>query len=195
MRVTSYQMSTFLVPYAVAAYLKAAIKPRAEEEMSTTKLTANARVLTLLSHSQVVFTQKTHVATVTSLESAQVRGETLESGAKAMILSTNKPHNRIIMCVLSAAKTISFPKLKRHLQVSDISLTSPDLVYEITNGCLPGAVPPFGSIFQIQTLLDPSLVEQGEVMNFNAGLRTESIRMNVNDYLKVEKPEVCEFSK
>ena len=63
---------------------------------------------------------------------------------------------------------------------------------EIT-GCVPGAVPPFGSIWGLKTYMDDSLQEQGEEINFNAGLRTNSVRMSVADYLRVEEPVVCKF--
>ena len=32
-------------------------------------------------------------------------------------------------------------------------------------------------------------------MNFNAGLRTKSCEMKVNDYVAVEKPELCDYTE
>lgn len=84
-------------------------------------------------------------------------------------------------------------------------------------GCArSGAVPPFGSVFTppVPTIVDPSLVDQGDEITFNAvrppclapagtaltrthvyvqGLRTHSIKMRVSDYLRVEVPTVVEF--
>ena len=38
-----------------------------------------------------------------------------------------------------------------------------------STGCIPGAVPPFGSIFEgVSTYVDNSLKEQGDTINFNA---------------------------
>ena len=62
-----------------------------------------------------------------------------------------------------------------------------------TTGCVNGAVPPFGSLFGAHTYLDKSLIEQGDTMNFNAGLRTHSINMKVEDYLNVENPRQGNF--
>ena len=53
---------------------------------------------------------------------------------------------------------------------------------------MPGAIPPFGSIFGVKTFVDESLLKQGEVINFTAGLRTCSIQMNGKQYIELEKP-------
>ena len=61
-------------------------------------------------------------------------------------------------------------------------------------GCVPGAVPPFGSVFGVSTLVDPSLEKQGEIINFNIGLRSRSVSMKTKDYLSLEKPTVLSFT-
>ena len=98
-----------------------------------------------------------------------------------------------------------------------IRMASPEQVYEAT-GCLTGAVPPFGSPFNIPTFIDDSVIEQGETINFNAvrggcsrasvswvvlterervavwqGMRTKSIQMSVADYLAAENPTKASF--
>ena len=52
--------------------------------------------------------------------------------------------------------------------------------------CLTGAVPPFGSVFGIDTMVDESIKSQGDTINFNCGLRTHSVRISVEDYLNFE---------
>ena len=76
-----------------------------------------------------------------------------------------------------------------------LRLATPDVVKDVT-GCLPGAVPPFGSLFEgVTTYADKSLQEQGDSINFNGGLRTHSFGISVADYLAVEKPSIEDFSK
>ncbi len=76
-------------------------------------------------------------------------------------------------------------------------MASANDVWEVT-GCVPGAVPPFGSLWRAKgvarTVADRSLLEQGPTINFNAGLRTESVGMQVEDWIKVEDPRVEDFS-
>lgn len=63
-------------------------------------------------------------------------------------------------------------------------------------GCLSGAVPPFGSVFKVPTVIDSSLIAQGDTINFNAGLRTKSVQMKTKDYIEIENPlVVSEFTE
>jgi prolyl-tRNA editing enzyme YbaK/EbsC (Cys-tRNA(Pro) deacylase) len=117
------------------------------------------------------------------------------------------------------------------MQVKGLRLATEDEVWAWT-GCVPGAVPPFGSVFEprpAQTILDVSIQgeeggrssrgnrkrsmyirrmksltallfprsfisEQGSTINFNAGLRTESVQMGVADYIRVEQPVVADIA-
>jgi Ala-tRNA(Pro) deacylase len=61
------------------------------------------------------------------------------------------------------------------------------------SGCISGAVPPFGSVFNIPTYMDLSL-RTVDSIDFNAGLRTDSLRMSQKDYEAAEQPTVGDFS-
>ena len=121
-----------------------------------------------------------------------MRGVTLASGAKAMLLRAKKAPlpggRRFCLAVLSAAAKADLGKLKKLLGVKDLSMATEAEVMGVT-GCVPGAVPPFGSLFEgVLTVVDVSLARQGDTINFNAGLRTESVGMSVADYLRIEEP-------
>jgi prolyl-tRNA editing enzyme YbaK/EbsC (Cys-tRNA(Pro) deacylase) len=70
-----------------------------------------------------------------------------------------------------------------------------DEVWRATR-CLTGAVPPFGRVFErvtgvkVLTVVDESLIQQGATINFNGGLRTESLGMATADFLRFEEAEV-----
>uniref|UniRef100_A0A7S3LP81 YbaK/aminoacyl-tRNA synthetase-associated domain-containing protein n=1 Tax=Aplanochytrium stocchinoi TaxID=215587 RepID=A0A7S3LP81_9STRA len=130
-----------------------------------------------------------HEETPTSEDSARVRGATLESGAKAMLVDSRKGSFALFVC--SASCKINFKKIKSILGKKS-QFAKEESVLDVTN-CASGAVPPFGRLFGIQTYCDPSLVSQPEI-NFNAGLRTKSVcRLRIEDYLDVEKPTIIEF--
>lgn len=90
---------------------------------------------------------------------------------------------------MSASKKFSWKLVKKLLKVKNMRFATPEEVLEVT-GCLPGAVPPFGSVFGISTIVDESLRLQGDTINFNCGLRTHSMRLKVEDYLGLEKPKL-----
>ena len=100
-----------------------------------------------------------------------------------------------ILAVMSAARSLDWPKLRALAGQPKVSMAQLSDVGAVT-GCLPGAVPPFGSIFGshpgvVATFVDTSIAAQGPVINFNAGLRTLSVLgLSVEEYLRVEAPLV-----
>lgn len=126
---------------------------------------------------------------------------------KKSSLHVDFPQARFALLVMSAVQRVDWGTLRKALG-RKTSLASPEAVWSVAH-CLSGAVPPFGSLFSAQgpaseqaqpstahvvTLLDPSLVEQGTSINFNAGLRTDSLGMSVSDYLAVESPLQMPFT-
>ena len=128
-----------------------------------------------------------------------MRGATLASGAKAMLLRAARTPlpggQRFCLAVMSASVKAELGRLKKLLGVKDLSMATEAEVLAVT-GCVPGAVPPFGSLFEgVLTVVDASLAAQGATINFNAGLRTESVvGLLVADYVRIENPMAAEFS-
>jgi len=173
--------------------------PTAADEVEEDPAT-HTRVLALLQQHGAVYRVLQHAPTKTSQESADVRGVPLASGAKAMLVRAGKPllahgGGLYVLCVMSAACTADLKKLRGVLGVSRLSMATVAEVRALT-GCLPGAVPPFGSLFDgVQTLVDASLQQQGSTINFNAGLRTVSVcDLPVAAYLAIEQPLRAEFT-
>lgn len=158
----------------------------------------SARVLALLQRHACSYGTLEHAATRTCEESAAVRGVEVASGAKAMLLKCSKPlphGSPYLLAVLSAARKADLKALRAALGQKSVSLASVEDVDRLT-GCIPGAVPPFGSLFgaasEVQTYADPSILTRHSI-NFNCGLQTLSVLgLPVADYVRVERPiELC----
>lgn len=132
-----------------------------------------------------------HEPVRTSEEAAAIRGTTLDSGAKAMLLCNA---GKMVLAVMSASRKLDWKKIKKLIGVKDIRFATEEEV-ALSTRCIPGAVPPFGSLWGIQSYMDFSLQSQGETINFNAGLRTKSVSMTLSDYLELERPIIGEFTK
>jgi Ala-tRNA(Pro) deacylase len=132
-----------------------------------------------------------HEPVRTSEEASILRGVSMASGAKAMLVTDG---TLFVLCVMSAALKLDWKPLKKLLKSNRIKFASEEQVRQITR-CLPGAVPPFGSVFGVQTYMDESLVTQGDTINFNCGMRTHSMQMSVHDYIVVEQPIRAQFTK
>lgn len=147
------------------------------------------RIKELLEKNKIPYQLKTHPPTRTSEESAFHRGEPLKIGAKAMVMKTD---TEFIMAVLPADRKIDSNAIKKILTTKNLRFASPEELLKLT-GLVPGAIPPFGSLFNIPMIVDKSLLEV-EYMAFNAGSLEKSIKMKTKEYVELVKPRVEEFS-
>ncbi|KAJ8613246.1 hypothetical protein CTAYLR_004547 [Chrysophaeum taylorii] len=137
-----------------------------------------------------------HAPTLTSEASVVERRKggwtdtTLGSGAKAMLMRRSK--GGFALCVLAADRKLDWKKLKKAV-AKDLRLATTEEVFEASR-CVPGAVPPFGSQFfaETRTFVDHSL-GQNERINFNCGLRTQSVRLDFDSYLALEQPTLVDI--
>jgi Ala-tRNA(Pro) deacylase len=149
------------------------------------------KILDLLKSANVSHEHLHHAPTHTSEESAQARGESLDVGAKAMLV---KADERYALFVLSASKKIDSKKIKTLLQARSLRFATPEELLEQTS-LVPGSVPPFGRpILPFDLYVDHSIEALPRVA-FNAGSLSESIMMSTQDYLRLCGGTLCSFSK
>lgn len=154
---------------------------------------SHLKILDLMKTNNIEYSLLVHKPTRTSEESALVRGVSLASGAKAMLIKLSSSSILFKLIVLSAACKVNWKLVKNVLKTKKVDLASEEEVKYLTK-CLPGAVPPFGSIYGIETLIDQSIISQGDSINFNAGLRTHSLGIKTKDYLNVEKGTIVDIA-
>ena len=152
--------------------------------------TAFQKIITFLEKNKISYQQKEHPPTYTSEQSATYRNEPLKIGAKALILKTD---TEFIMCVISAAKKLDSKKVKEKVKSKKLRFATIEEVKKITF-CVPGAIPPFGNIFNINTLVDKS-IEENEDIAFNAGSLTNSIKIKSAEYRRALKPVIVDISQ
>ena len=129
----------------------------------------------------------------TSEEVAKLRGTPLETGAKAMII---KIDDGFIEVVIPADKKFASRPAKKFLKTDCLRFGTKEELFNLTH-CIQGSVPPFGSLFGLQTYIDEKLMDKShyDFLSFNAGLRTKSFQIKKDDYLKLEKPILCNICK
>lgn len=152
-------------------------------------MTVFDHIKALLDDEGIAYRALHHEPTRTSEASAQVRGEPLRVGAKAIVLKVGEAFT---LFVISAAVRLDSRKVKRHFGVKKVRFATPDELMELT-GLVPGSVPPFGEpVLDLPLFVDPSILQNDRVA-FNAGSLTDSIVMDRADYLRVAKPAVLDF--
>ena len=140
-------------------------------------------IIALLDQHGVEYTTEHHAPTLTSEEAARVRGTSMKSGAKALVMQGKRTRTNWVF-VLPADLRLDTKKIKEI--VGERVSFCPNL--EEVTGCKPGSMTPFGSIVGLKTYLDPKLSDNEEI-NFNAGSLTDSVNMKFADYMAIEKPE------
>lgn len=148
------------------------------------------RVRALLDEAGITYRHTSHDPVYTSAEAAAVRGVSLHSGAKALVL---KAGEGFVLAVLPADTSLDSGALRAALATRKIRFATKDELLEVT-GLTLGAVPPFGSLFGIDTVCDSGLADN-ESINFNAGSQTDSLQMAYADWERVEAPRVAAFGR
>ena len=100
-----------------------------------------------LQQSGVPFTVLRHSPVFTSEQAAAIRGTSLASGAKALIL---KAQEHFVLAVLPADRKLDSRLARAALQVKGLRFANREEVEQLT-GLQPGAIPPFGSLFGLAT--------------------------------------------
>jgi prolyl-tRNA editing enzyme YbaK/EbsC (Cys-tRNA(Pro) deacylase) len=93
------------------------------------------------------------------------------------------------MLVFPADRRFDNAKVKALLGARDIGFASEQEISDLTGGVQPGAVPPFGNLFRLEVVADPSLFDNEKIV-FNAGDRSFSVAMKSEDFKRLVKPRI-----
>ena len=144
----------------------------------------------LLNSRNIPFRELHHEPTFTSEESARVRGETLGTGAKAILLKTDE---RFGLFVIPADGKLDSAAIKRYFGLKKLRFATPEELFAVT-GLVPGSVPPFGRpVLPVELYADPAVGTCAGKVAFNAGSVTTSIVMDAKDWASVASPTKFKF--
>jgi prolyl-tRNA editing enzyme YbaK/EbsC (Cys-tRNA(Pro) deacylase) len=127
----------------------------------------------------------------TSEEAARTRpGYTLHQGAKAIICAAKgKTGTRFVLLVVPADRRFDSRRVRATLDLASFRFATEEEIASLTDGVVPGAIPPFGTLFGLEVVADASLFENERIV-FNAGDQRFSVAMRSADYRALEQPGV-----
>ncbi len=143
-----------------------------------------------LDRKHVRYVTISHSPAYTAMETAHaahVRGKEM---AKTVIV---KLDGRMVMLVLPASYRMYPDLLRDALGIDTVELAGEAEFAARFPGCEPGAMPPFGNLYDMDVLVDQALAEDEEIA-FNAGSHSELMRMSWLDYEELVKPTLGTFS-
>ncbi len=146
-------------------------------------MTVFEKIVELFDSKKILYEVIEHEPVYTSADAARIRDTGLANGAKALIfLADRKP----ILVVLPGDKKVDTKEFKRLFTIKDLEMASKDGVFKIT-GLEVGSIPPVGAVLDLKSYFDESFKAK-DIIAFNAGSHSKSIRMRALDLMAIEKP-------
>ena len=152
----------------------------------------STRLEEYLEKTGVAYSRHSHPTAYTSLEVAQSVHIPGREMVKSVILKTDT--GQLIMSVLSASETVNLDILRDEIGSNVLRLASEIEFEDAFPTCKPGAMPPFGNIFNLPTYCEINLSQNSEI-EFNAGTHDETIRMRFEDYRRLAQPKMAHFAQ
>src|SRR5262249_48457015 len=110
--------------------------------------------------------------------------------AKSVLLRTNEG---FALAVLPATRKLDLAMVGQCLGREHVELADEGEMNEVFPDCEVGAMPPFGSSYQMPTVVDESLAKDDQIV-FEAQSHERSIRMSFRDYKAIERPCIGRFT-
>jgi Ala-tRNA(Pro) deacylase len=123
-----------------------------------------------------------HAHSGNSMQSARASNVPARCVAKAVVLEDK---NRAVMAVLPASRRLQLREVQAN-NGPDLHLATETDLKGLFLDCEPGAVPPLGSVYGIETIWDDSLMEQPEIY-FEAGDHETLVHMKTSDFIGLMK--------
>lgn len=149
------------------------------------------RLKELLDQQQVKYVLVSHSPAYTAQEIAAVAHIPGREMAKTVMVRVD---GKICMAVLPASRQIDFTRFKQATGADQVELVAEEEFKGVCPDCEVGAMPPFGSLYDLDLFVDHTLSEDDEIY-FNAGTHRELIKMSFGDYHKITKPKIITFCR
>jgi Ala-tRNA(Pro) deacylase len=144
-----------------------------------------------LSSRHVAFERLHHRPAYTANRTAQVLHVPGREVAKTVLLRAGKGY---ALAVLPATHRVDLERVSQDLGGERVELASEEDMGRLFPDCERGAVPPFGSLYRLPTLVDESLAEDEEIV-FEAQSHEDAIRMSYRDFEELEHPRKGHFGQ
>jgi len=145
----------------------------------------------LLDDNHVRYEVHAHPRSFTAKETAAADHIPPSEMAKVLVL---KARDQFLMAVLPASHTLDVDRLRDTVGDEELRLASEREFAGAFPACEPGAIPPFGQLFDMPLWVDDSLGRERETV-FNGGNHRETVHIAYQDFVRLAKPHFGEFSR
>ena len=144
----------------------------------------------MLTDRHVAFQRLPHRPSYTANRMAQALHVKGHEVAKSVLLRTGHGY---VLAVLPATHQVDLARVRRELGEERVEIASEDDMEKVFPDCERGAAPPFGSFYDVPTLMDETLAADEQIV-FEGQTHEEAIRMAYRDYEELEHPQHGHFA-
>jgi Ala-tRNA(Pro) deacylase len=148
-------------------------------------------VTDLLDKRGVTFEVIPHDQAYTSIAEATALGISADEVLKALVLDTASGN---AIAVVPGSRRLDMRSVGKALGVKHVRLATEEEVGKSFPGYELGALPPIGSLFGIQTFVDPEVMQHDTIV-FAAGSQTESVKLRTEDLFRDEPVTIAPLTR
>lgn len=145
-----------------------------------------------LTEKQIPFEICKHPASFTATALAESLHVDCRNVAKTVLLRVNGGF-KYLLAILPGSHVIDMQKLSQALGGTHVELATKAEAAARCPDCEAGVLPPFGTQYCLETLVDPTIEVQEQIV-FEGNTHDEAIRMRYQDFYNLEHPLVAEFA-
>ncbi len=149
-----------------------------------------ARLTRYFRDNGVAFEAMGHRTAYTAQETAAAQGIKGRHVAKVVIAHAD---DKMVMLVMPACYRIDWAKLKSALGVQEAHLAQEAEFAALFPDCDTGAMPPFGSMYNVPVYVDQALTEDSAIV-FPVGTHRDTMKVAYSDYARLAQPIVASFA-
>jgi Ala-tRNA(Pro) deacylase len=149
------------------------------------------RLREFLNSNNVAYMTVPHAVAYTAKEIAALTHISNKELAKTVIV---KVDGTMAMAVLPASYDVDLSALRNGTGARSVTLAKESEFKDRFPECDIGAMPPFGSLYDMAVYVDESLAKDRDIA-FNAGGHDELLQVSYADFARLVKPTVLRFSE
>ena len=148
-----------------------------------------AKLIEFLNQHKVPYQILHHPEAFTAQELAAIEHVKGKQHAKVVMVKTD---GAPMMAVLPADHRVDLEKFDRLTGKPTVLATEAEFK-TLFPDCAVGTMPPFGSLYGLETYVDRSLAEN-ETIVFEAGTHSDAVKMRYGDFARVANPKLADFA-
>ncbi len=149
------------------------------------------RLCSYLDERRVTYHRRAHPFAFTAREIAHLERLEPHRVAKVVIASAG---GSLVMLVLPAPCRVDARRVAAALKTHDVRLAHEEEFTPRFPDCDPGAMPPFGNLYDMPVYVDESLTNEASI-TFQAGSHAETLTIDFGDFERLVGPVVATFAE